>query len=582
MTKRILVHIMTAAIAVGLFCALTLAADSNYQDYRQSNGFAELFRIVYHEDDISIHFREGDKEHSSRYARRDIVTKDGVVRVGAETIFDKNGLIIDGVRRNYEEIVDVTILDAGDFFSITFLTAVGESRRVDRLRKGNRISFDRTLVVEEDEFVRGLVLSIIGNVEVYGEINKDVVSLFGDVYIGPAGVARGDVTSLTGDVDVARDASVYGEIYTHDKKRVTQRHRFRRRMDRFDMAGEFFYNRVDGLLFGLGGIFEDPDSLLPTIWMDGAYAFASERWRYDFGLEQTLLRSPALAIGGELYRHLVSEDDWLLGNDENTAFALLVGEDYKDYYEAEGGWAYTRFRPFNDLLLQVGYTYEETKWLGAHHNLWHLFGSRKFGDNYETVDTSFGTALVTELDSSTNGYLTVELEYDTGDPDERFASSSWKVSTALEYAHPDFSSDFEYRRYTLALTRFQEVHRRSMLIVRGMYGGSDGYLPIHKRYFLGGLGTMRGYRHKEYMGTRFWLVNTEYRTRFPGSDISASLIWDMGKIGNDTALDGDVDLKHSLGFALALGDDFRISIAKRLDRSDDNDPRIYVRFTQPF
>ncbi|MDH4035405.1 MAG: BamA/TamA family outer membrane protein, partial [candidate division Zixibacteria bacterium] len=202
--------------------------------------------------------------------------------------------------------------------------------------------------------------------------------------------------------------------------------------------------------------------------------------------------------------------------------------------------------------------------------------------NYETVPAGFTDTLMTEVDSSTNAYLTVEADFDTGDPEERFASSAWKVSSALEYAHPDFSSDFSYRRYTLAVTRFQKVHRRSMLIMRGMYGGSDGYLPIYKRYFLGGLGTLRGYRHKEYMGTRFWMVNTEYRTRFPGSDISASLIWDLGKIGNDTALDSDVDLKHSLGFALTLGDDFRISIAKRLDRSEDNDPRIYVRLAQPF
>ena len=582
MTKRILVHITLAALVVGLCSTTARAEDSDYQDYRQSNGFDELFRIVYHETDISIHFTEGDKEYSSRYARDDISTKDGVVRVGAETIFDKNGLIIDDVRRDYEDIVDISVLDEGDFFSITFLTSTGESRRVDRLRKGNRISFDQALIVEEDEFVRGMVLTVLGNVEVYGEVNKDVVSLFGDVYIGPAAVARGDVTSLIGNVDVSRDASVYGEMYTHDKKRVTQRHRFRRRMDRFDMTGDLRYNRVDGLLLELGGLFEDPDSLLPSIWTDGAYAFASERWRYDFGLEQTLLRNPALAIGGEYYRYLVSEDDWLLDNDENTAFALLVGEDYKDYYEAEGGWAYTRLRPFNDLMLQVGYTYEETKWLGAHHNLWHLFGSKKFGDNYETVPASFVDTLMTEIDSSTNAYLTVEVDYDTGDPEERFASSAWKVSSALEYAHPDFSSDFEYRRYTIALTRFQKVHRRSMLIMRGMYGGSDGYLPIYKRYFLGGLGTLRGYRHKEYMGTRFWMINTEYRTRFPGSDIAAALIWDMGKIGNDTALDGDVDLKHSLGFALTLGDDFRISVAKRLDRSDDNDPRIYVRLIQPF
>ena len=101
-----------------------------------------------------------------------------------------------------------------------------------------------------------------------------------------------------------------------------------------------WYNRVDGLSLGLILRFADPDSVLPKVWVGGNYAFESARWRYTLGLEQTILRHPALALGGSAYRRLASEDDWLLSSDENSAFAWMAGQDYKDYYEAEGANAY--------------------------------------------------------------------------------------------------------------------------------------------------------------------------------------------------------------------------------------------------
>jgi len=581
MTKRLPLSI--ALLLLTLSAVAAAEDDTGYKDYKRTAQYQELFRIVYLENDIAVHVADSNREVMSQFPRKSITVKEDAVTVDGDLLFDRQGLILEGVRRSLDDIIDVVIVDEGDYFAISFLNLPGASSRVARLKEGNRITFDKPIIIEEDEFVRGLALSVSGDIEVYGEVNKDVVSLFGNVYLGPAAVARGDLATLTGRVDVARDATVYGEAYSGDEPGVTRRHRFRRRADHFDWTAAFKYNRVDGLLLGLGWEFEDRDSLLPLVWMDGAYAFASERWRFDFGLEQTLLRDPALVVGGEYYRDLVSEDDWLLSDRENTAFALLAGEDFKDYYEAEGGWVYTRLRPVKNVLLQAGYTYEESKWLEAHRNLWHLFGGdKKFRDNYSTVDTSYQAALFREVDSTTNGYLSVELDWDTGDPEDRFGASAWRLATALEYAHPDLSSDFDYRRYTLALTRFQKVHRRSLLILRGMYGGSDGDLPIYKRFFLGGLGTWRGYDHKEFMGTRFWMANAEYRTRFPGTDMAASILWDFGQIANETRLDSDIETKHSLGFALSFGDDLRVSVAKRLDGSDDDDPKIYVRLSQPF
>jgi len=584
-TEDVMTKPIPVFIALWLVFSTVASAqdDGGYKDYQRSARYQELFRIVYLKHDIAIYVEDSSRQVMSQFPRKDITIEDGAVMVDGQLLFDRQGLILEGVRCDLDDIIDVVVLDEGDYFAISFLTLPGKSRRVDKLREGNRITFDKPIIIQEDEFVRGLALSVCGDIEVYGEVNKDVLSLFGNVYVGPAAVARGDLATITGRVDVARDASVYGETYSADEPRVGRRHRFRRRADNFTWTGFIKYNRVDGLLLDLGVEFEDLDSLLPRVWADGGYAFASERARFDFGLEQTVLHNPGWAVGGEYYRHLVSEDDWLLSDHENTAFAVLAGEDFKDFYEAEGGWIYTRMRPVDNVMLQAGYTYEETKWLEAHRNLWHLFGGDKqFRDNYSTVDESYRATLMQEVDSTTNGYISLDLDWDTGDPDDRFGRSAWHLATDLEYAHPDLSSDFDYRRYTLALTRFQRVHRRSMLIVRGMYGGSDGYLPIYKRFFTGGLGTWRGYDHKEYMGTRFWTANFEYRIRFPGSDMAASVLWDLGQIANDTKLNGDVEVKHSLGFALSLGDDLRLSVAKRLDRSEDDDPKIYVRLSQPF
>ncbi|MFQ5499068.1 MAG: BamA/TamA family outer membrane protein, partial [Candidatus Zixiibacteriota bacterium] len=136
-------------------------------------------------------------------------------------------------------------------------------------------------------------------------------------------------------------------------------------------------------------------------------------------------------------------------------------------------------------------------------------------------------------------------------------------------------------RYSFALRRHQKITRRTMLLLRGMLALSDGYLPMHKRYFLGGLGTLRGYNHKELMGTRFWMANVEYRFDLPTADFALSALWDVARIANDSPID-EGQIKHSFGFAAYVDDDLRISLAKRLDRSDNDDPKLYVRLEQTF
>ncbi|MBN1213126.1 MAG: BamA/TamA family outer membrane protein, partial [candidate division Zixibacteria bacterium] len=345
----------------------------------------------------------------------------------------------------------------------------------------------------------------------------------------------------------------------------------------------FRYNRVDGAAVYGTLKYENLDSLLPIVWFSGGYAFESERWRYEAGLEQVLWRTRPLSVGGALYRKLASEDDWLISDRENLFFTLLVTEDFKDYYEAEGGRLYTRFKPLRNLTFEGGYKYEETKWIRSHRNIWSLFGGDKvFPRNFGSVTEPYRGIGIGEIDSTVNAGLYAQLDFDTRDPDEPFEHSAWAATGTVEWSHPDFESDFDYRRYTVNLRRYQKINRHSIMLFRGMYGGSDGYLPLYKSFFLGGLGTLEGYKHKEFMGSRFWMANFEYRITFPSSDISYSLLYDVGQISNTTGFEDEDEIKHSIGMALYIENDLRLSISKRLDSADDKDPKIYARLTHQF
>jgi hypothetical protein len=575
-----ILSILTASLALSAF-----AAGSRYKDYKSSHRTQEFFEISFDKKTLSVTVFRDVETLTLAYSHGEIKREEAFISLGESVGFDAEGLVFGDDKYLYREISDTRITDAEETVTITFFTQPETSSRTGRLKKGNRIEFANRIVVEEDEFVRGILFSITGDIEVYGEVNKDIISLFGDVYVGPGAVARGDIASISGRVDIAGDASVYGEIYTGKKPGAIRKYRFRRKEKTLSASGTFKYNRVDGATPYCGARFDDRDSLLPSFWAIGGYGFESERWRYDFGLEQTIWRRRPLVIGGSFYRRLASDDDWLLTDGENTAFALLVTEDFKDYYEAEGGSVYMVFKPFPTLSLEGRYRFESTRWLDAHPHLWSLFGGDKlFGENFGRVETDFRQRGIAEIDTTDNAYLFGRVEFDTRDQEDPFEKSAWHLTGNIEWSHPDLNSDFDYRRYTLAVRRYQKVHRRVTLLLRGMYGGSDGYphLPMYKRFYLGGLGTLRGYKHKEFMGNQFWMANVEYRVDFPRTDLAASIFWDGGQTSKNDLLSFDNNVRHSLGVAVFFGDDMRINLSKRLDRSFDDSPKIYVRLDHVF
>ena len=576
---------IVAALVAGLLCAGPIQAQ--YSEYKATPDRQLMFTLLFNEDSFGYSLSADDDTTRILFSQSAVKTSGQTVTADGATLIDADGLHASGNIYQFDEVTDIEVARSGEYTVVEFYTRDSGARQTGRVRRGNLIElFNNRITVGEQEFVRGSVFTVTGNVEILGEVNKDVISLFGEVYVGAGAVVRGDVVSVRGEIDVASDASVYGAIRLGSDDRLGRRHRFRRFHGHyadyfdFDVDGRFCgYNRVDGLSLGMLFQFADPDSVLPSVWAGGGYAFESARWRYELGLEQTILRRPALAVGGRAYRLLASEDDWLLSNDENTAFAMIAGEDYKDYDEAEGARAWLRSRPWGDLKLETGFLYEETKWLDAQRNLWSVFGRDKlFSENFGSVDSLSRIVGIGVIDSSTNSAFYGRVSYDTRDENEPYYYSGWAVLGELEMSSPHLNSDFDYTRYRLSVTRHQKLNRRITAVVRGVYGGSDGVLPMHKQYYLGGLGTMYGYQHKEYGGSHFWLANFEYRIDFPKSDLAAALMWDLGQISEKSSFD-DAEVKHSLGVAVYVGSDFKIGLAKRLDRSYDDDPRLFARLT---
>jgi hypothetical protein len=583
MSRRFAARLIGVSALVLAVLPSALAQEAKYKKFDSSKRLVEYIRITLDKKTVTITAVDAEDTAFTSLALRSLSRRGNQVVTGETVLFDEQGLILEGKTYPYGRIFDSRVEGRDDDISIVLLAQQGAGAGADETKTGNLIEPFTDVQVKSDQFCRGIVLSIAGNIEVLGEVNKDVISIMGRIYVAPGAVVRGDLVSLTGRMEVAKDAAVYGETYQTVKKRTHYAHRFSRGGKAVDAIGDFVYNRVDGAAPYLGLRFSDEDSVLPTVRAVGGYAFESARWRYDFEIEQTLMHRPLVACGGSLYRRLASGDDWLLGNWENNAFTLLVTEDYKDYYEGEGGTAFARVQPVSRLTVEVRYRYEQTKWLEAHRHLWSLFGHDKLFDwNFGRVESSFRTGSAVETDTTTNGSLSWSVDYDTRDREDVFGQSAWHASAELEWSHPDLSSDFDYRRYTLAVRRYQRINRDAMVLVRGIYGGSDGYLPMYKRFFTGGLGTLKGYNHKEFMGTRFWLANLEYRVAIPKTSAAFSVFWDAAQTANETRFSGDVEVKHDIGLAAFFGSNISASIAKRLDRSSDDDPAFYMRLQHVF
>jgi len=535
--------------------------------------------LDYKKDDLNIVIDYKGEMADARADCRDIAVNADWIELSKEVAFGPEGLVWNDLVIPYAFLkrTEIEKVDKGHVKIMFNLREPPEKRRIPR----DVINSFTSIIIDEDRFVRGDVINIAGNVDIFGEVSKSVICLFGDVILHPKSVVRGDVIAICGRVRPLEGSQVYGQIISQKgwQKGGRRWASMRGYYKQFSLIPSMDYNRVDGLFLNGEFKYEDPDHVFPTIFLGMGYAFEAERLRYNLGFSQKFFNYYSIQPYGEVYRRTQTEDDWICSRNENIAFALIVNEDFRDYYEEEGGVIGMKvfLGPYNTFDFR--YSYDAISGMDAHPLLWSLFGKKEFRANFSTLPYELRQTYEDDFDSKMSLFK-ITYTLDTKMSGIR-NPTGWYGSFQFERAGGDLKGDLSFSRWIFSLARFQEINRYLALNLRIMYAGSHDRLPIFKKYFLGGLRTLRGYKHKLFYGDQMFLANAEYLVELY-NDLDVMLFFDIGKVlGQKDDIFDDGEFKSDVGIALGFFPGFRIELAKALDKSD-SDIKLWVTFERTF
>ncbi|MGH7599743.1 MAG: DUF5686 family protein [bacterium] len=434
-----------------------------------------------------------------------------------------------------------------------------------------------------------------GTVTIAGKVNGSVLIIRGDALIDSTGEVLGDVVSIGGRIDRRPNSRVFGDMvetsprYLIEEKEETRRvrhdegeereHRWNRRQwrrwqedwnNKFDFKAH--YNRVDGLFLGgeLPRTYNRRYLANIEVFGSGGYGFKAKRWQYEAGAEFYVGRAFRFILGGEAHDLTDSQDEWIISEVENSLAAILINEDFQDYYRRDGFSFYATQHLGRPFKLTAAYRHDNHFAL-PNKTDWSLFVNKKRFRSNQVIDE--GTMI---------SYLG-RIVLDTRDHN-RHPRRGWLVSLEGETGRPELDSEFDFERFIVDIRRYQPIGYGKNFDIRLRAGTGRGILPQQYLFDLGGISTLRGYRFKEFTGDRMVLANVEYRLNSKTSrlhdipiieEFNLILFADAGLAWfaeNNTAADKSFDtlawdkLKTSAGLALTDRDgQVRIEFAKRTD-----------------
>ena len=87
----------------------------------------------------------------------------------------------------------------------------------------------------------------------------------------------------------------------------------------------------------------------------------------------------------------------------------------------------------------------------------------------------------------------------------------FRLEWTSELAGRRLQGDADFDRHIVNARGYLPITSRTQLSLRGLFGFSNGTLPIERRFSLGGIGSVHGYTFKEVSGAGMTLLNAEYR-----------------------------------------------------------------------
>lgn len=537
-----------------------------------SEGYVLEIRIK----DYGIEFlaKKGQESDSVRFDAQEVKIDTSGLWVDKKIMIDDEGVWIKDKRIKGEDIGEIIVEKAGNFKMTMVLADEVMVEKRSKLSKAIRITSDdvvKTLgdiEIGKDEIIEGDVVTLGGDIYVDGKVKGDVVTIFGDIRLGSAALVWGDVASINGKVYKEKTSKVKGDISESDtwkfEKKLKEKYwRRKKTMENFDFGLSIVYNRIEGLDLGGTLKFKEEHHKLPTIKLSTSFGFSSKDWKYDLGFSQKVFDKEYLTFGGNIYKLTDTPDEWIMGTSENTLAGIFLNEDFRDYYRREGGLLYISQNIGKENQFKVEYRRDRYFWVDKNTD-WSLFGKGKhFRKNFSSLPDSVYDFYVENLEGDMSSIIG-SYTFDTRD-DKDYPTSGWYNRLEIEKAGGNLGEEFWFSRYLLTIIRYQPLTFRQFLNLRMIYGHSDDDLPLQKLFFLGGIGTLRGYRFKEFYGNKMFLANVEYVADFHRSGFQGVVFVDVGKTQLSKDIFDSSPFKTGVGIGIKTGHEFRLDIAKRLD-----------------
>lgn len=324
---------------------------------------------------------------------------------------------------------------------------------------------------------------------------------------------------------------------------------------------ELDYQRVDGWVLGARPGFRSHEPWSPALEARVAYGFKSDRWQTGLSLLQPLTPHGRLRLVLSGYDRTDFPERTGVGDVENLFSTLMFREDNRDYHRREGVSVGVEAEWAKRLLARLEYRSDEHSSLDRTIRAgW--WGREDFLPNPD-VDEGIMRSLYARL---------------------RVGDELHHLWVGWELSRPGMSSDFDFQQLMLRGRTRARLGRSQYLDFRAQWGGNlGGELPRQKRYVLGGIGTVRGYRYQSLLrgaegdptvfgGEQMVLATAEYVLGVQ-NDVMLAVFADTGMAYADRRADLDPDdWVSSAGLGVILGDDdgLRLDLIKPLDAGGDD------------
>ncbi len=275
---------------------------------------------------------------------------------------------------------------------------------------------------------------------------------------------------------------------------------------------DFRFDRVEGFFFGWKQTIDAvPDFL--TLSGSAGFGFSDERMKYSYGATLHPLGHRVLGAGGEVYRRLVNiPDEGFYGPLFNSFTALILKNDYRDYYLANGWRAFLSTEPFSWFQASVGFSRERQYTLANQTDQSLFTHTTYYRQNPPIID---GDMRSIQLD------LRIGEEPVTLDLVPRKA-----LDLSVEHSSPRIAhSAFDFTRYHGVFSWYVTPFSSSLLFpptlrFRLSGGVAARSLPPQRSFVLDSrsssyapFGVLRGSDIKEFGGDRFVMLNLEQNFR---------------------------------------------------------------------